>query len=397
MRILHSIRSVNPEGGGVVEAVKQVSKIHQESGHAVEILSLDSPDDPWVKEFPLWVRAAGPGRGKFGFTAGLVPWLRKHARDYDAVVVNGIWQYNSFAVWRALRDSSIPYFVFPHGMLDPWFKRTYPLKHLKKWLYWPWSDYRVLRDACAVLFTCEEERRLARQSFWLYRCREQVVGLGIAAPGGDPQNQRSLFFQRFPELRDKRIVLFLGRIHSKKGCDLLIRAFARLFRDVQSTGFDHERLHLVIAGPDHTGWLPELRKLAETLGILDRITWPGMLTGEMKVGALRSAEVFVLPSHQENFGLAVAESLACSLPVLISNKVNIWREIERGGAGLVGNDDEQGTSSLLQRWFSLNKAEQQAYCLRAHNCFASRFEIRRTANALVRLLQSQRPHNGSAI
>ena len=63
------------------------------------------------------------------------------------------------------------YFVFTHGMLDPWFKRTYPLKHLKKWLYWPWAEYRVLRDAQAVLFTCEEERILARQSFWLYKCK----------------------------------------------------------------------------------------------------------------------------------------------------------------------------------------------------------------------------------
>src|SRR5262249_24621381 len=82
---------------------------------------------------------------------------------------------------------------FTHGMLDPWFKRRYPLKHLKKWLYWPWAEYRVLRDARAVLFTCEDERRLASRSFWLYRAHERVVGYGIAPPGGGPEAERQGF------------------------------------------------------------------------------------------------------------------------------------------------------------------------------------------------------------
>ena len=88
----------------------------------------------------------------------LLSWLRENATRYDAVIVNGIWQYHSYATWLALHRSETPYFVFTHGMLDPWFKRRHPLKHLKKWLYWPWADYRVLRDAQAVIFTCEEER-----------------------------------------------------------------------------------------------------------------------------------------------------------------------------------------------------------------------------------------------
>ena len=76
---------------------------------------------------------------------------------FDAVIINGLWQYHSFGAWRALRGTATPYYVFPHGMLDPWFKRSFPLKHLKKWLYWPWAEYRVLRDARAVIFTCEAE------------------------------------------------------------------------------------------------------------------------------------------------------------------------------------------------------------------------------------------------
>jgi glycosyltransferase involved in cell wall biosynthesis len=124
----------------------------------------------------------------------------------------------------------VPYFVFTHGMLDPWFKRHYPLKHLKKWLYWPWGEYRVLRDARALMFTCEEERRLARESFWLYKANECVTNYGTARPEGDSEKQREAFLSEFPELRGKRVLLFLGRIHEKKGCDILIQSFGDLAR-----------------------------------------------------------------------------------------------------------------------------------------------------------------------
>src|SRR5262249_15848954 len=148
------------------------------------------------------------------------------------------------------------------------------LKHLKKWLYWPWAEYRVLRDANAVCFTCEEERRLARKSFWLYRCNEKVVAYGTAAPAGDPEKQKKLFFARHPETQDKRIVLFLGRIHLKKGCDLLIEAFSKMVKGM--TDGLSPPFHLVLAGPDQAGWSARLRMLANSLGISQRITWTGM-------------------------------------------------------------------------------------------------------------------------
>src|SRR6202035_5181428 len=138
--------------------------------------------------------------------------------------------------------------VFPHGMLDPWFKEAFPLKHLKKWLYWPWADYRVLRDAAAVIFTSEEERLLARESFWLYHAHEEVSPLGVESPTPDSPQSRESFFVRFSQLRNKRILLFLGRLHPKKGCDILIDAFGQIADD---------SLALVLAGPDQVGWQSE--------------------------------------------------------------------------------------------------------------------------------------------
>jgi glycosyltransferase involved in cell wall biosynthesis len=239
------------------------------------------------------------------------------------VIINGLWQYNGWGTIQAL-PSGRPYFVFPHGMLDPWFKRTYPLKHLKKWLYWPWADYRVLRGARAVLFTSEEERRQARESFWLYRCNEQVVNYGTAGPAGDRESQRRLFQEKFPHLQGKRCLLFLGRVHVKKGPDLLFRALAQA-REQLPKALTRD-VHLVMAGPKDHAYGREMEDLACALGLSQMVTWTGMVTGDLKWGAFHSAEAFILPSHQENFGVAVAESLACGTPVLISKRVNIWRK-----------------------------------------------------------------------
>lgn len=136
-------------------------------GHKIDIVVLDDPGAPWLVDADLTIHPLGRGRTSYCYSPKLLPWLREHGDNYDCVIVNGLWQYLSFATWRRYAGSPIPYYVFPHGMLDPWFKRTYPLKHLKKWCYWPWAEYRVLRDARAVIFTSEQERTEARESLSL--------------------------------------------------------------------------------------------------------------------------------------------------------------------------------------------------------------------------------------
>jgi glycosyltransferase involved in cell wall biosynthesis len=370
---------VNPADGGPVEGIKQLGTALTSAGHQVEVASLDSPSAPYLKEFPLPVYPLGPTILAYGFGTRLVPWLSRNRSHYDAVVVNGIWRFHSFAAWCALHNSSTPYVLFTHGMLDPWFKRQYPWKHLKKWMYWPWADYRVLRDARAVFFTSEEERLLARSSFWLYRCNEVVVGYGTAGPSGDPAAERAEFFSFYPELQGKRLALFIGRIHPKKGCDLLIEAFAKVLGS-------NADWRLVIAGPDQVGWQSKLKHRAEQLGVASRITWTGIIHGAMKWGALQAAEFLALPSHQENFGIVVAEALAAGAPTLISNKVNIWREVEAAGAGIVAPDTLEGTCRLLQNYVDLPGTEQQAMRVRARQCFAEYFDIEKAAQNLQAVL-----------
>lgn len=380
MKSLHVIASLDPKMGGPVEGLKQLAKALEARGVEIEIVCCDPPDAPWLTEFDfIRIHALGPARFGYHYTSKLVPWLKAKAKNYNAVIVEGLWQYHSFAVWRALRGTQTPYFVFTHGMLDPWFKKAYPLKHLKKWLYWPWAEYRTMRDAEAVLFTCEEERLLARDSFWLYKARESVVSYGTGLPPQNAEELTAIFYKTYPALRGKRIFLFLSRIHPKKGCDLLLNAFAERAQE-------NKDLHLVMAGPDQTGWGAKLREQAKKLGIAERITWTGILQGDRKWGAFYASEVFCLPSHQENFGIVVAEALACGKPVLISNRVNIWREIETDSVGLIEADTEAGTRRLLQRWLETSEEDKRKMRENTKKCFLARFHIDSVADNLVRVI-----------
>jgi len=362
-----------------MEGVRQYGTCFQNLGHRVEVVTLDDPHADFVKEFPLYVHALGPVLGKYGYNRNLVPWLRAHAQQYDVIVVNGLWQYHSLATWRALRKGGVRYYLYTHGMLDPWFKLKYPLKHLKKLLYWTLAEYRVLRDAKAVLFTTEEERLMARSSFRPYRATERVVGFGTAVPPANSEVLRDRFLARRTALRDRRIILFLGRIHEKKGCDLLLRAFASVLSREDSA-------QLVFAGPDETRWVPQLQAIARELGVDGRVSWEGMLRGDDKWGAFYSAEVFVLPSHQENFGVAVAEALGCGLPVLISDKVNIWREVQQERAGLVAPDTQLGTNQLLNQWLDLTGEQRRVMGESARRLFTERFAIDVAARNLLGVL-----------
>ena len=314
------IPTLDPSVGGVAPAMLGLSRGLRGRGHEVDIVALDSPSANWLSSNDLTVHGTGPGLTAYGYSSELDRWLKKHGDNYDRVIVNGLWQYPGLAVWRRFAGSRTPYYVFPHGMLDPWFKRTYPLKHAKKWLYWPLAEYRIMRDAAAVIFTSEQEKVQARESFWLYRVRERVSPLGVNPPSAPSAATRSLLFERFPQLRETQPLLFLGRLHPKKGCDLAIEGFA-------AVAHQYPVVSLVLAGPDQIGWQKELAHRVQERGLMSRVVFTGMMDGDLKQSALLNADAFILPSHQENFGMAVVEALATGVPVLISDRINTSPEI----------------------------------------------------------------------
>jgi glycosyltransferase involved in cell wall biosynthesis len=381
MHILHIIGTIDTRAGGPADVVRALLAFSPE-GYTGEVATFDDPASPSVLEYPFRIHAFGPQRSAYGYNPRLSAWLAQHWMDYDGVIVHGLWQYCGLAACRAFHGRR-PYMVFSHGMLDPYFKRQFPRKHLKKWAYWLVAEYWVLRGAFRVLFTTAEEGRLATQSFWLHRWTGHVVPFGASrAPASDTQ-LREAFYQAFPQLRGLRYLLFLGRIHRKKGCDLLIEAFVR------HAALD-PALHLVMAGPDQQCWAAELKTKVVAAGLGDRVHWPGMLDGEVKWGSLVAAEVFILPSHQENFGIAVAEALGCGIPVLLADKVNIAAEIAADGAGLMELDTQDGTDRLVKRWIDMPEAERAAMRTQARRTFAERYDISRNAEKILRLFETSK-------
>lgn len=367
--MLHILHSLNPADGGPAIGQRQVCASYANTGDRAEVVTLDPPDAPWIAEWPVPVHALG-GRGRYGWTPRLPEWLRRNAERFSCAFVHGLWQWQGAGTWSALRRTRVPYYLFPHGMLDPWFRDAWPLRHLRKLIYWHLVEHRVIRDAAAVIFTAEEERVLGRATFhpWLAR-HELVVPLGTLGPQADASALRQRFLSRFPALRARRLLLFLSRIHVKKGCDLLIEAFRRVAPP----------MHLVVAGPcSDDALLSELNAQARGLDV----TFTGPLWDEEKWGALAAAEAFILPSHQENFGIAVVEALSCGTPVLISNRINIWREIVADGCGLAEDDTIAGTERLLTRWLSTDRETMRTAALRSYR---TRFDIRQTAQVLVNL------------
>jgi glycosyltransferase involved in cell wall biosynthesis len=386
LAVLHIIATVDPASGGPIESLLQYARQRRDGDPETHVVSLDAPDAACVRAFPLTLFTCGSSKprsrtpwGHYGYQPALVRWLRAHVHDYQAVIVHGLWNYTAMAARGALVGAGVPYAVFTHGMLDPWFRKTYPIKTLVKQAFWLFCEGPLLNNADAIFFTTEDERLTSRDAFYPYRVKEQVVGLGIADVAGDPVAQIATFRAGLPALGDRRYLLYLSRIHPKKGIDMLIAGFAELARD-------HPDCDLVIAGPNQVGWQSDLVQQARQAGLADRIHWPGMLTGDRKWGAFHGCDAFVLPSHQENFGIVVVEALACAKPVLITDKVQIWREVAEAGAGLVGADTPDATRAVLAEFLALE--DRAAMGDRARTLFETRFEIGKVAEGMTRAIRA---------
>ena len=380
MRVLRVISSVDLTSGGPINGLVNSTAGLLQRGHDVVTVSLDGPTSMHVGNFPFQIHSFRSYGGTFSYSPGLKTWLKANVMHFDVVVIHGLWQFHSYCAANACIKAKIPYVVFTHGMLDPWFNDVYVLKAIKKKIYWRLFERRVINQASAVLFTSEEEKILARESFRPYSPNEVVVSYGSPQPTVNVDRSADLFIRKFPILSGKRFLLYMSRIHTKKGIDLLIDAFARIHYS--------EDLFLVIAGPDNQGLRISLEEQAVKLGISNKIVWTGMLSGDLKWGAYHAADVFVSPSHHENFGIVVAEALSTSTPVLITNKVNIWREVEAYGAGIVGDDNVAGVVKVLSKWLSLNDDESEAMRRNALVCYGDRFSIQSAVHSLEKQLLS---------
>lgn len=287
------------------------------------------PPGSHLRTFPAF------GSGPFSFSPRLLAWLRAHAGDHDLLVVRAMLHPISSAAARAARRAGVPYVVVPHGTLS-----RYTFEHRRtrlKSLYYSIVDSRTLAAAAAVRFTTEAER-------------DDASRLGFAAPGAviphphetrprDPDATERLTGSRHAAGAERR-VLFLSRLDPKKGLDVLLPAMAELRRELPEA-------RLLLAGSGSGAYERTVRREIGKLGLEDTVATPGFLEGREKQRALASSDVFVLPSRQENFGVAAVEAMDAGLPVVVTRGVGIWREIERAGAGLVVERTPEAVASAL--------------------------------------------------
>lgn len=330
MRILHAIATMAARYGGPSKACFEIARSTARRGHAVSIFTTDLGDpDPsdgadgapvahdgvTIHRYPV-----RPPRF-WGTSPRMARGLREAIPRADVVHLHSLYLFHDRVVGRECARSGVPYLVQPHGALDPWHYRH---KRFRKRLVEAWFQDAVIRRAGAVQFATEEEMRLARPR--IFDARAVVVPIGIE-PDEYALPPRGRFRAVHPQIGDRPVVVFLGRLDAKKGLDIVVRAFSDVIRGGRDA-------HLVVAGPDD-GMRARLEAWIDAQGLRERTTLTGMVTGADKLALLADADLFVLPSWSESFGIAVIEAMACGLPVAISDRVSVRRAVEAAGAGWV--------------------------------------------------------------
>ncbi|OGX15717.1 MAG: hypothetical protein A2166_03035 [Omnitrophica WOR_2 bacterium RBG_13_41_10] len=262
--------------------------------------------------------------------------LKSNLAAFELIYIVDIWSYPATIAAYYSRLYGKPYVVVPSGMFYP---RTFYKKIWKKWPYYHFAIKRYLEEASAIHYTSRDEAEKTH-SFLNLNNRAIVIPNGIELSEFSNFANSHALRAEMPLLKDKKIILFLGRLTWTKGLDILVQAYAMLRKDVKDA-------HLLIVGIDQKSYSQKIKRWVRERGMnLDTdITFTGMLTGNDKLKAYKACDIFVLPSYSENFGMTIVEAMACGVPVIISDKVGIHKEIECNKAGIV---IEPNAQSLYQ-------------------------------------------------
>ncbi|MEP0911403.1 glycosyltransferase [Leptolyngbya sp. GB1-A1] len=344
MKILLVIPAVGSIYGGPTKIVLELAQALGSNGVSVDIVTtnangstnLDVPLHTWVAEglyriqyFPHW------GWGDYKISLSLASWLFRHIGDYDLAHTNALFSYPILLTHWACQFRRVPYIATPHGMLESW---ALSYKARKKHLYYSLFEKAALQKAESVQITGSPEAL-------------SIKSLGISTPiffapnGIDRQEFETLpdpeiFYREFPDTRYKTLILFLGRIDPKKGLDLLSAAFAQIHKQFPET-------HLILAGPDNTGYLSTARSYFAEVGCLEAVTFTGMLTGSLKLAALAAVNLYVAPSYSEGFSMSVLEGMASGLPCVITTGCNFPEAAQAQAAQVVKIDAHAIASALI--------------------------------------------------
>jgi glycosyltransferase involved in cell wall biosynthesis len=346
IRALHVIPSLSLKHGGPSYAVRAIARALSTVGVDVTIATTDDDGDDAhlnvvldspIVESDATVFYFRRGIRPYKVSFGLASWLNRNVERFDLVHIHALFSFSSTAAAHAARRHCTPYIVRPLGVLNRWGLEN--RRSLAKEISLRFIERPILRHAAAIHYTTEAEKQEAdRVSDRVAQQTSAVIPLPVETVKGDASD----FLGRHPEIAGRRVVLFLSRIDPKKGIELLFDAFSALQRKVGNVA-------LVIAGDGAPDYILDLQRRAEQLQIADAVLWPGHISGAYKSGAFAAADVFVLPSYSENFGMAAAEALAARVPTIVTEGVAISSDIRTYDAGLVVKRSAAEISEAISR------------------------------------------------
>nr|WP_280140554.1 glycosyltransferase [Hyphomicrobium facile] len=382
LRVLHVIPSVSPRDGGPSYAIVMMERALSALGVAVTTLSTDHgltrPGPPLTDNSAPFRNArriyARKWTNAYKFAPGLVPIIFRSVSDYHVVHIHALFTFAStIAAWAA-RVRGVPYVVRPLGTLSDY--GMHARRRLLKRLSVALIEKAILRNAAVVHFTSDVERREAEELGLTFR--GVVVPLGVEAPAIVLQHPALVHLQHC----NRRLVLFLSRLDPKKNIEALIDAFA--FSPMLRAGSA-----LLIAGSGSSSYVDELKARSKDRGIADLVVWLGHVEGDAKAAALHAADVFVLPSFSENFGIAAAEALFAGLPCVLAEGVAIAEDVARAGAGIVvlpkAAEVAQALESLLD-----DEAKRRSMANRARIFAEDTYSSRVMGQRLIEIYQNVR-------
>jgi glycosyltransferase involved in cell wall biosynthesis len=348
MNILHYVESTDSRMGGVPRFVLDASRVMAAQGHRSRILTLDTTDTPeaWLADhdgssLPTVTKLPRPAlMGKL-FGPAQLREIRSHLAKADAVHLHCVWSVSTLQIAAAARQMGVPYVVSLHGMLDDW---SMAQRAFKKRTYMAMGGRRMLEGAARVHATAQAE--MDQSVKWYPNGSSAVIPCLMDLQAYRHLPSKDVAQAKFPMLADgDPNILFLSRVHYKKGCEHLIRAAAEL----SSRGVPGK---IILAGSGDPEYIDRLKSLSRELGVDGRVHFVGQVTGEAKLSLYRNADAFVLPTSQENFGLVLIEAMACGVPIVTTKGVDIWSDVESSGAARIIEQDASAIASTIENLLS---------------------------------------------
>ncbi|CAN5772761.1 glycosyltransferase [soil metagenome] len=383
MKILHVIPSLSPRYGGPSAVLPVMARALIAQGLTVDVATIcDEPLQAMIKETIVVgtnsYRSFAFARQTscFRISLPLAKWLKKHIQEYDVVHVHAVFTFSSLATCYIARQAGVPYIVRPLGILNSWGMEN-RRKTLKK-IWFRLIEKPFLDKAAAMHYTSDQERDDAARL--RIRSPAQVLPLGLDLSKFSNLPHGDLFHDRFPQLRHRRILLFLSRIHPKKGFDLLLPAFAQLVNKIPD-------IALVVGGDGTSEYLHSLQEECKSLELEDSVLWVGFLDETARLEALAAATVFCLPSWSENFGVALLEAMAAGLPCIATDQVALAIDAAQAGAVLMISCDVEALEESLLEMFS-NPSISKEMGMRAAKHACDYYSMEAMGKSLIQFYQT---------